>query len=624
MNIKKSLISVALVLGFIFLAIPDSSSAATCVLQSAKWDKDRGGDGDAIGLTIVGTGCAGYQVAIAIYENDRFGDDELVGNGIATFRVDGTARSGWTITSNARDQLSESEFYIIAVAGTGAGSRIDSRQTGGNLGVLYASVVGKNDGDFKITQFNVTPNTAAANTIQKILVTFKVRAENPVNFDSFCGSVGINRGFYFRVRDSKGNVVPDTQRFHKWDRTLKDQSLDFETNIQTGADRIEWYRGEVDCPLATTKPTYVSAGVSVTIGNPPSSPGPTSTTTPSPTSGPSVFTFKLSNPLKADSLMDFIDLATRVLFNLAIPLAVILILWAGFQILSSQGDQAKIKKGRQILWGVVIGLSIIMIGRGFVTFIISILDLAGEPSTGTVTYTCNATQGCIVDPDNKGPYTSATCDNRCPASTPGQATGINGSACTSNSQCTGGLACKNSMCQRTSGNVAGEPCLAGAHCDYGFTCDTTSTGRQTVDGRSVGTCFPQTSGAGLRVGVVCTNTSQCISGLRCDGVCKRPDGNLANEGCVKDNNCDIGYCTGDAQAPGVCAVRRLGQTCTENEDCESGLRCNVICQRQNGNLTGEACNKTASRNGDSNCASGNICSTNSTSNIGACVSGSRP
>lgn len=59
---------------------------------------------------------------------------------------------------------------------------------------------------------------------------------------------------------------------------------------------------------------------------------------------------------------DLIVLAKNImnfaLYDIALPLSVLLIVWGGIVILSSNGDESKIKKGRAIITSTMIGIGI--------------------------------------------------------------------------------------------------------------------------------------------------------------------------------------------------------------------------------------------------------------------------
>ena len=103
----------------------------------------------------------------------------------------------------------------------------------------------------------------------------------------------------------------------------------------------------------------------------------TPTPTPStPSSGTNVF--NLPNPIGVTNFQDLINIIGVWIFNLAIPIAVIIIIYAGVLMLTAGGVPAKFQKGAKALWYAVIGLAIVLIGKGFVTLIQSILSLRNK------------------------------------------------------------------------------------------------------------------------------------------------------------------------------------------------------------------------------------------------------
>jgi len=94
-----------------------------------------------------------------------------------------------------------------------------------------------------------------------------------------------------------------------------------------------------------------------------------------PPSSTQTYVFNLPNPIGVTTFQDLINIIGKWIFNLAIPIAVIIIIWAGVLMLTSGGDAGRFKKGYMALWYAVIGLAIVLIGKGFVTLIQSILNL---------------------------------------------------------------------------------------------------------------------------------------------------------------------------------------------------------------------------------------------------------
>lgn len=95
--------------------------------------------------------------------------------------------------------------------------------------------------------------------------------------------------------------------------------------------------------------------------------GGTSTTTK--------YSFNLENPIGAESFQDLVNIIGKWIFNLAIPIAVIIIIYAGVLMLTAGGNPTKFQEGAQALWYAVIGLAVVLIGKGFVTLVQSILSL---------------------------------------------------------------------------------------------------------------------------------------------------------------------------------------------------------------------------------------------------------
>ncbi len=83
--------------------------------------------------------------------------------------------------------------------------------------------------------------------------------------------------------------------------------------------------------------------------------------------------FQVENPIGANNLEDIIKLVSDNILKLAIPVAVVMILIAGYNFVTSAGNPSKIQKGKQILTWTAVGLAVIFIGGGFVDLIKSIL-----------------------------------------------------------------------------------------------------------------------------------------------------------------------------------------------------------------------------------------------------------
>lgn len=92
---------------------------------------------------------------------------------------------------------------------------------------------------------------------------------------------------------------------------------------------------------------------------------------------PSPTGLQLTDPLGAGGdLGKLLEKIGETIIDLAIPIAVILIIWIGIQFMTAQGNPEKINKAKKALFWVIIGLAIILIGNGFVSLIRSILELS--------------------------------------------------------------------------------------------------------------------------------------------------------------------------------------------------------------------------------------------------------
>ncbi len=85
--------------------------------------------------------------------------------------------------------------------------------------------------------------------------------------------------------------------------------------------------------------------------------------------------FQLTQPEGIPGTLE--ELAEKIgnfIFTISIPVAVILIIVAGIIMLTSAGNVARVARARTILWYTILGLAIILIGKGFIALITSILQ----------------------------------------------------------------------------------------------------------------------------------------------------------------------------------------------------------------------------------------------------------
>ncbi len=103
--------------------------------------------------------------------------------------------------------------------------------------------------------------------------------------------------------------------------------------------------------------------------NPGADPEPEQQATPNPGTDPEPrnegvpgdLSYSLQNPLKFESIQDFIVAVLNVIIVIATPIIVIFIIFAGFQYVTAQGKPEAIKKATQSLTYAIIG-GVLIIG----------------------------------------------------------------------------------------------------------------------------------------------------------------------------------------------------------------------------------------------------------------------
>jgi len=89
------------------------------------------------------------------------------------------------------------------------------------------------------------------------------------------------------------------------------------------------------------------------------------------------FKFKIDNPLagKAENVIDLLAIIANFVFQLGVPVAVIVIIYSGILFLVSRDKPAIVQKATNGLKYAAIGLAVLLIGKGFVSLIQSILSI---------------------------------------------------------------------------------------------------------------------------------------------------------------------------------------------------------------------------------------------------------
>jgi hypothetical protein len=80
----------------------------------------------------------------------------------------------------------------------------------------------------------------------------------------------------------------------------------------------------------------------------------------------------IPNPLQADTFAELINLIIKFVFNLALWIAVIMFLIAGFVYITANGEPAKIKQAKDIILWTSVGLIVVISAKGLVALFDSI------------------------------------------------------------------------------------------------------------------------------------------------------------------------------------------------------------------------------------------------------------
>lgn len=507
---KTKLFLVALpVLAGIFV-FSSFGNAATCTITSAKWSKNSVKVGESIQMVASvqnPADCANQNIGFQIFESDLagsiIGSDDSIAHFVKTFTgTSSTFSQEHTFTIQDWER-GESEnpgtIYFTALP------QNQSNFTKSNFILLSPAQAG--NGGTTITNFNVTSNQGNLN------FTFQVSIPRPAELKSFCGADP-----FWAAREINPIKLVRNGQF-----ALSGTNYKFDFS-EPGQAANKTYEGVIICgtnQVAQSQPiscnsqgvcqsgTGTSGTVCGTPGQPACKPGTTQT-----------YPFEITNPLKggANDFTSLVKILAQWIFNLAIPIAVAMIVYSGILFLTAQGEEPKITKAKDVLKYAVIGLAIILIGSGFVTLIKSVLELGSgtpPPSSG------------VPPPDFVGP----------------PAPGAVGNKCNRDRDCLTGLKCSDTICQRPTGNWATEPCNSAKNCDIGLVCDKSDSGLQPIDGQNLGTCIPSGVSGG-QIGDLCQKDSNCISGLKCNQICQRKDGNLNGEPCVNTaDNCKSNACS---------------------------------------------------------------------------------
>ena len=104
-----------------------------------------------------------------------------------------------------------------------------------------------------------------------------------------------------------------------------------------------WYSVSVDNATKVEEFTVINSGIP---------------STPASSSGSFGFTFHVDNPIKSNTILDFINHLLGIIFKIGIPIVSLFIIWAGFQYIAARGNEKKITVAHANLKYVLIGTAL--------------------------------------------------------------------------------------------------------------------------------------------------------------------------------------------------------------------------------------------------------------------------
>ena len=88
----------------------------------------------------------------------------------------------------------------------------------------------------------------------------------------------------------------------------------------------------------------------------------------------------LTNPIGVDTIPAVLDRIINFMIVLAGPIAVIMLIYAGYLFVVGGGSEEKVKTARRIILGVVIGIAILVLSKALVYVTCNVLGTSCVPS----------------------------------------------------------------------------------------------------------------------------------------------------------------------------------------------------------------------------------------------------
>lgn len=243
-----------------------------------------------------------------------------------------------------------------------------------------------------VNNFDIQPRMVTAGQQVRVTLQVTIYGGSPSAFMEYCGiSSNPSREVIWLIRDDNNNTIYNNKLIYN-PFTYQNESYDLSFNgTAPDSPGNTTYYAQLRCvtnssPISGSLMSE-SAGIFVTQPGGPvdcdnnictNGAGPCTTVDDctgggGPNSGANL---DFPPPYQTQTITDLLDGILTFALQIGIPIAVIVIVYAGIMFLFARGDSGKVTKARAILLYAVIGLAVIFIGKGFLTLIENILDLA--------------------------------------------------------------------------------------------------------------------------------------------------------------------------------------------------------------------------------------------------------
>src|SRR3989344_761839 len=357
-----------------YLRVNSASSGSTCQLTGAKWSWNFSAIpilGSPIHMIVSATGCANYTVALNIWE-DVTGTDYVLDSAQGKFDSTGNKLDVKWVANNKNDTsvvssgIANYDLYFIASAN---GKQFQS-------GTIIIPANSENG--------CINCNSGLApSVVQCADGTSITRGPAQDSYTMCVNNIGDAHSDVPGSGPGPGGLVDACIVSNKYvcdattcsgKPTSKISSSDCDTTAAWSCiDANGKYAcSEANKPDMSDQPLCTGRGPFTQIPASHCGQFPGATATQS-------YQYTITNPLAGgpESPFDIINIVSRWLFNISIPLAVMFILYAGFLMLTAGPNPAKVQEAKKIIINVVLALAIILIGRGFITLIRSVIELGG-------------------------------------------------------------------------------------------------------------------------------------------------------------------------------------------------------------------------------------------------------